>query len=198
MDNDRLQKITSSMVIVIAIVAVLPTTFVYAQTTTSNTTAANTTGNATATSAPIQLVTPSAAAQQIINNTQAECEQEQFRPRGCVILVYESPTTVVLNGRVLIFGGNPETESRGFYPNPFLWNAVDDFKAQGYTITDIEIKVEEREKSHNNTSILLLFSIILHCIKVMVITTALWSPSTRGCICMHEYTWNAEENENVR
>jgi hypothetical protein len=149
MDNDRLQKITSSMVIVIAIVAVLPTTFVYAQTTTSNTTAANTTGNATSTSAPIQLVTPSAAAQQIINNTQAECEQEQFRPRGCVILVYESPTTVVLNGRVLIFGGNPETESRGFYPNPFLWNAVDDFKAQGYTITGIEMNVVGNRSSDN-------------------------------------------------
>jgi hypothetical protein len=149
MDNDCLQKITGLMMTVIAIVAVLPTTFVYAQTTTTsntttaanttaaNTTAANTTGNATATSTPIQLVTPSAAAQQIINNTQAECEQAQFRPRGCVNLVYESPTTVVLNGRVLIFGGSPE--SREFYPNPFLWIAVDGFKAQGYTITSIEM-----------------------------------------------------------
>jgi hypothetical protein len=100
--------------LLLLVVAVLPTTFVYAQTT-----AANTTSNATTTtSAPIQLVTPSAAAQQIINNTQAECEQAQF-------------------GRVLIFGGSPE--SRGFYPNPFLWNAVDGFKAQGYTITAIEM-----------------------------------------------------------
>jgi hypothetical protein len=149
MDNDRLQKITSSMVTVITIIAILPTTFVYAQTTTSNTTAANNTGNATATSTPIQLVTPSAAAQQIINSTQAECAQAQFRPTGCVILVYESPTTVVLNGRVLIFGGNPETESRGSYPNLFLWNAVDDFKAQGYTITDIEMNVGGNRSSDN-------------------------------------------------
>ena len=56
-----MKKITSSMVTLIAIVTVLPTTFVYAQTTTSNTTAANTTGNATTTSAPIQPVTPSAS-----------------------------------------------------------------------------------------------------------------------------------------
>jgi hypothetical protein len=149
MDNDCLQKITSSMVIVVAIVAVLPTTFVYAQTTTSNATAANTTGNATTTTAPIQLVTPSAAAQEIINNTQVECQQAQFRPSVCVVLIYESPTTIVLNGRVSIFGGNPETESRGFYPNPFLWNAVDDFKAQGYTITDIEMNVGGNRSSDN-------------------------------------------------
>ncbi len=104
-----MKKITSLIVIVIVIVAVLPTTFVYAQTTTSNTTAANTTGNATTTTAPIQLVTPSAAAQEIINNTQVECEQAQFRQARCVVLVYESPTTVVLNGLVKIFGGSPET-----------------------------------------------------------------------------------------
>jgi hypothetical protein len=52
-------------------------------------------------------------------------------------LVYESPTTVVLNGLVSIYGGSPE--SRGLYPNPFLWKAVDGFKAQGYTITAIDI-----------------------------------------------------------
>jgi hypothetical protein len=133
MDNDHLQKISSSMMTVIAIVTVLPTTFVFAQTTT-----ANTTSNATTTtSAAIQLVTPSAAAQQIINNTQAECVQAQFLPRQCVTLVYESPTTVVLNGAVSIFGGS--AESRGFHPNPFLWKAVDGFKAESYTITAIEM-----------------------------------------------------------
>jgi hypothetical protein len=152
MDNDHWHKITSSMVIVIVIVGVLPTTFVYAQTTISNTTAANTTsanttGNATTTTAPIQLVTPSAAAQQIINNTQAECVQAQFSQRKCVILVYESPTTVVLNGRVKIFGGS--AESPRIYPNPFLWNAVDGFKAQGYTITTIE-RNEISNKSSDN------------------------------------------------
>jgi hypothetical protein len=135
MDHYHSQKITSSMAIIIAIVAVLPTTFVYAQTTTTTPEEESTT--TTTTTAPIQLVTPSAAAQQIINNTQAECEQAQFLPTRCVILVYESPTTVVLKGGVSIFGGIPETDSRGVYPNHFLWIVVDGFKAQGYTITDI-------------------------------------------------------------
>jgi hypothetical protein len=135
----------TALPLLLLVVAVLPTTFVYAQTNTttpeeeSTTTANNATGNATTTTnATIQLVTPpSAAAQQIINNTKAECEQAQFLQRRCVLLVYESPTTVVLNGLVLIFGGSPE--SKGLYPNPFLWKAVDAFKAEGYTITAIEI-----------------------------------------------------------
>ena len=156
MDNDHWQKITSSIVTVIVIVAVLPTTFVYAQTTTTSntTTAANTTGNATTTTtAPIQLVTPSAAAQEIINNTKAECQQAQFRQARCVILVYESPTTVVLNGLVKIFGGSPE--SRDFYPNPFLWNAVDGFKAQGYSITGIEMNVVGNKSSDDEFHVIM-------------------------------------------
>ena len=148
MDNDHWQKITSSIVTVIVIVAVLPTTFVYAQTTTSNTT-----GNATTTSAPMQLVTPSAAAQQIINNTKAECEQARFLQARCVILVYESPTTVVLNGLVKIFGGTAESPRN--YQNPFLWNAVDDFKAQGYTITDIEMNVVSNKTSDNEYHVIM-------------------------------------------
>ena len=146
------------MVTVIAIVAVLPTSFVYAQTTTSNTTAANTTaanttGNATTTTAPIQLVTPSAAAQEIINNTKAECQQAQFRQAKCVVLVHESPTTVVLNGLVKIYGGNPESPRH--YPNPFLWNAVDGFKAQGYTITTIEMNVIGNRSSDNEFNVIM-------------------------------------------
>ena len=151
-----MKKITSSIVTVIVIVAVLPTTFVYAQTTTTSntTTAANTTGNATTTTtAPIQLVTPSAAAQEIINNTKAECQQAQFRQARCVILVYESPTTVVLNGLVKIFGGSAGTPRH--YPNPFLWNAVDDFKAQGYTITHIEMNVVSNRSSDNEFHVIM-------------------------------------------
>jgi hypothetical protein len=153
MDNDHRHKITGSMVIVIVIVAVLPTTFVYAQTTTSNTTAANTTGNATTTTAPIQLVTPSAAAQEIISNTKAECEQAQFRQVRCVVLVYESPTTVVLNGLVKIFGGSAESQRN--YPNPFLWRAVDGFKAQGYTISTIEMNVVSNKSSDNEFNVIM-------------------------------------------
>jgi hypothetical protein len=146
-----MKKITSSMVMtVIAIVAVLPTTLIYAQTTTITTpeegSAATTT--TTTTNATTSLVTPSAVAQQIINNTKAECEQAQFRQARCVVLVYESPTTVVLSGLVKIFGGSPE--SRGLYPNPFLWNAVDDFKAQGYTITEIGMNIVGGNRSSDN------------------------------------------------
>jgi hypothetical protein len=140
-----MKKITSSMVVtVIAIVAILPTTFIYAQNTTTTTPEEESMTNAT-----IQSVTPpSAAAQQIINNTKAECEQAQFMQRRCVVLVYESPTTVVLSGLVKIYGGGPE--SRGLYPNPFLWNAVDDFKAQGYTITTIGMNIVGGNKSSDN------------------------------------------------
>jgi hypothetical protein len=147
-----MKKITSLIVTVIVIVAVLPTTFVYAQTTTSNTTAANTTGNAT-TTAPIQLVTPSAAAQEIINNTKAECQQAQFRQVRCVVLVYESPTTVVLSGLIKIFGGS--AGSPRLYPNPFLWNAVDDFKAQGYTISTIEMNVVSNKSNDNEFNVIM-------------------------------------------
>jgi hypothetical protein len=148
-----MKKITSLIVTVIVIVAVLPTTFVYAQTTTSNTTAANTTGNATTTIAPIQSVTPSAAAQEIINNTKAECVQAQFRQAKCVVLVYESPTTVVLNGLIKVFGGSAGTPR--LYPNPFLWNAVDDFKAQGYTISTIEMNVVSNKSSNNEFNVIM-------------------------------------------
>jgi hypothetical protein len=162
MDNDQSQKITSSMMAtVIAIVAVLPTIFVYAQTNTTTpeeesttTVVNNATGNATTTAASIQqLVTPSAAAQQIINNTQTECKQAQFPPRKCVILVYESPTTVVLNGEALIFGGS--AESIGNYPNPFLWRAVDAFKAQGYTISAIGMSGAGNKSSPNEFHVIM-------------------------------------------
>jgi hypothetical protein len=146
---------TTTSMAIIAIVAVLPTTFVYAQTTTtttpeegSTTTAPNNATGNTTTSASLQLVSPSAPAQQIINSTKTECEQAQFFQPRCVILVYESPTTVVLSGLVKIFGGS--AGSRGLYPNPFLWNAVDAFKAQGYTITDIGMYIVGGNKSEAN------------------------------------------------
>jgi peptidoglycan hydrolase CwlO-like protein len=107
-----MKKITSLIVTVIVIVAILPTTFVYAQTITTVPTPEEQNSTATTTTAaPIQSVTPSATAQQIINNTKAECEQAQMRQGRCVILIYESPTTVVLKGLMAIYGGNPESPS---------------------------------------------------------------------------------------
>ena len=155
------EKTTTTAIALIAIAAALgllavvivdsTTTLVYAQRTTTTPEEEPTT---TTTSTPIELVEPSAAAQQIINNTQAECVQAQFLPRECVILVYESPTTVVLNGEVSIFGGS--AESRRHYPNPFLWNVVDGFKAQGYTITTIEMNGGAGNQSSSNR-----FSVIM-------------------------------------
>ena len=143
------------MATVIALVAVLPTTFVYAQTTTTTTPeeGESTATNGTTTSAPIQLVTPSAAAQQIINNTKAECEQAQFLQARCVNLVYESPTTVVLNGLIKIFGGSAETPR--LYPNTFLWKAVDGFKAQGYTITAVEMNTVSNRTNDNEFHVIM-------------------------------------------
>jgi hypothetical protein len=137
------------VVTVIAIVvSVMPTAFVYAQTTT--TTEEELTG-----SAITQLITPSAAAQQIMNDTKAECEQAQFFQQRCVNLVYESPTTVVLKGLVVIFGGSPESESQAFYSNPFLWKAVDAFKAQGYRITDIEVTVLGNKNTNSEFNVIM-------------------------------------------
>ncbi len=152
MNTDYLQKITSSIVTVIAIVAVLPTPFVYAQTTTTTTPEEEEESTTTTISVP-QLATPSATAQQIIDTTKAECEIAQFNQPRCVILVYESPTTVVLSGLISIFGGSPE--SRGFYPNPFLWDAVDGFKAQGYTISDIEMNTVGNKSSDNEFHVIM-------------------------------------------
>lgn len=106
---------------------------------------------------PPQLVTPSAAAQQILSSILADCTQAGFFDYQCATLVYESPTTVVLNGETLILGGDPrlfenfenpqtsppsfdpESSPIGNYPNPFLWRAVDGFKAQGYTIDSVTV-----------------------------------------------------------
>ncbi|MGH9927230.1 MAG: hypothetical protein ACRD5B_17835, partial [Nitrososphaeraceae archaeon] len=149
-----MKKTTISLLTVIAIVAVLPTSFVYAQTTTTATPEGEEpTTTTTTTSAPTQLVTPSAAAQQIINNTQAECKQAEFLQPRCVNLVYESPTTVVLSGLIKIFGGTVESPRN--YQNPFLWNAVDDFKAQGYTITAIEMNVVSNRTSDNEYHVIM-------------------------------------------
>jgi hypothetical protein len=71
----------------------------------------------------------------------------------CVVLVYESPTTVVLNGLVKIFGGSAGTPR--LYPNPFLWNAVDDFKAQGYTISTIEMNVVSNKSNDNEFNVIM-------------------------------------------
>jgi hypothetical protein len=102
---------------------------------------------------PTQLINPSA--QQIISNAKAECEAAHFFQPRCVELAYESSTTVVVRGLVLIFGGHPDAETQAFYSNPFLWNAVDAFKVQGYTITDVEITVLGSKSTHSEFNVIM-------------------------------------------
>jgi hypothetical protein len=105
-------------------------------------------------------------AQQIINDAKAECEAAYFFQPRCVELVYESPETVVLRGLVLIFGGeNPSTttaqeeqeerQAGAFYSNPFLWKTVDEFKAQGYIITDVEVTVLGNKSTNSEFNVIM-------------------------------------------
>jgi hypothetical protein len=95
------------------------------------------------------------ATQQIIIDIQTECqEQGVIIAEDCVSVWHESPTTLVLNGGTLLLAapgsgpigstGNAEDlfgenfgSSVGNYPNIHLWQAVDAFKAQGYTVTSV-------------------------------------------------------------
>jgi hypothetical protein len=67
---------------------------------------------------------------------------------------HESPSTLVINGETLLLAapgtgpigstgtaedlfGEEFASSVGNYPNVYLWEAVDRFKAQGYTLTSV-------------------------------------------------------------
>jgi hypothetical protein len=95
--------------------------------------------------------TISPTAQQIIDAVKAECAKtvsldtlpggEPVSPElndvfvdECLFLLYESATTVVLNGDLLI------RSSPGLYiDNPFIWQAVDEFKVQGYKVDSVMV-----------------------------------------------------------
>lgn len=103
--------------------------------------------------------TISPTAQQIIDAVKAECAKtievspylqtdelgfdlESVLVESCVFLLYESATTVVLNGYLLI------TQSPGVYiDNPFIWLAVDEFDVQGYTVNSV---IVSRQGSQGN------------------------------------------------
>jgi hypothetical protein len=48
---------------------------------------------------------------------------------SCVSVLFESPTTLVLTGDLAVVIGGGEI---GFQENPYIWQAVDRFKAQGH------------------------------------------------------------------
>ena len=84
----------------------------------------------------------SPTALQVIESVQAECARVMQFPvdsptpelrstflQSCVFMIYESATTIVLDGDLII-----ATQDLGFVQNPFIWQAVDEFKTQGYII----------------------------------------------------------------
>jgi hypothetical protein len=87
------------------------------------------------------LFNPTQAALQIINSVRQECEAANFIGSACVSLEYESPNTVVLNGDRLMLNttGLLSGGGGGYWPNPYIWKAVDGFKGLGYSLTLTEL-----------------------------------------------------------
>jgi hypothetical protein len=129
-------------------------------TTTNTTTPPSTSGGQFTVPVPTNATLPitgarlSPIAQQIIIDIQTQCrEQAIIILEQCVNVWHESPTTLVLNGETLILAspgtgpiGGETTEETfgeefesnlGNYPNIYIWEAVDRFKEQGYTLTSV-------------------------------------------------------------
>lgn len=93
----------------------------------STTVYAQTAGNTT---------TTTSTTQQIIDNVQAACSETTATgfTEECVSVIHESPTTLVLEGRLLLVLGGAQI---GLVDNPYIWQAVDRFKAQGYALNSV-------------------------------------------------------------
>lgn len=86
-----------------------------------------------------QTTTPRTTAQVIVADAQRDCTDAttaSILPENCVSLLYESGSTIVLNGEALLTF--PGASSIGI-PNPSIWQAVDQFKIQGYQIDSIAV-----------------------------------------------------------
>lgn len=68
----------------------------------------------------------------IVEQTQQACGATV--PQICVDLVYASANIVVLTGEVL-----PELQVNRNFNNDFIWQAVEQIKAQGYSIQEVAI-----------------------------------------------------------
>lgn len=137
-------------------------TVAYAQTTTTPGTTTGTPGDTGDIPLPTNVTNPvtgeplTPATQQIIIDIQTQCrEQGVILLTDCVNVWHESPTTLVLNGETLLlaapgtgpigstgtaedlFGEEEFQSAVGNYPNVYFWEAVDAFKAQGYTMTSV-------------------------------------------------------------
>jgi hypothetical protein len=128
-------------------------------TTTTESTSATTGGGAipvpTNVTNPVTGAPLTPTTQQIIIDIQTQCrEQGVILLTDCVNVWHESPSTLVINGETLLLAapgtgpigstgtaedlfGEEFASSVGNYPNVYLWEAVDRFKAQGYTLTSV-------------------------------------------------------------
>ena len=158
--------IIAGLVMAILLLSVVVITEVYAQPgvtapgiSTEDTTTESTTGGAIP--VPTNITNPVTGApltpttQQIIIDIQTQCrEQGVILLTDCVNVWHESPSTLVINGKTLLLAspgsgpigstgtaedlfGEDFASSVGNYPNVYLWEAVDRFKAQGYTLTSV-------------------------------------------------------------
>lgn len=104
-----------------------------------------------------ELVRASAASIQIIEEVRGECESSNFRFIGsqCVTLVYESPATVVLDAGLLLISTDFSGSLSGNWDNPFVWKAVDRFKALGYLVTSVELGGQGSQSNPHNWHIVM-------------------------------------------
>jgi hypothetical protein len=80
-----------------------------------------------------------ATTQQIISEVQTACDERTSYAElvfQCVSVVHESPTTLVLQGNLLLL---PTQIGGDIIDNFFIWQAVDRFKAQGYSLTSVQL-----------------------------------------------------------
>ncbi len=104
-----------------------------------------------------ELARPSAASVQIIEEVRSECESSNFKFIGsqCVTLVYESPNTVVLDASLLLISTDFSGSFAGNWDNPFVWKAVDRFKALGYSLTSVELGGQGSQGNPHNWHIVM-------------------------------------------
>ncbi len=80
--------------------------------------------------------------QQIISEVQSACDETTSLAELvslCVFAVHESPITLVLQGNLLLL---PTEVGGAIIDNTFIWQAVDRFKAQGYTLNSVLLSGE--------------------------------------------------------
>ena len=80
------------------------------------------------------------ASQQIVNTTRQQFEGDGFVGISCISLIYESPNTLVFDGELLLIEIGSILQGGKYWPNPYVWRAVDAFKAQGYTLVSTELE----------------------------------------------------------